>query len=84
MAAFPATTASQVRPAPSSSAPSTPVLESLQRATCKKDVRELFQRHDVEAINQAWRQLTPVERASLTLAKVFDGTILPDCSLEDT
>lgn len=41
-------------------------------------MKALFQRHDVEAINAAWRQLDPIDRAALNLCRIFDGTIIPD------
>lgn len=68
-------------PAPFS--PSNTLIKSaLEQATTKADVRELFQRHDVSDINAAWKELTPLERASLNLCRVFDGTIIHDYTEE--
>jgi hypothetical protein len=54
------------------------ILDRLRTATRKEDVRRLLQRHDVNEVNAAWQQLTPVERSALLLCKHFDGTIVPD------
>jgi hypothetical protein len=71
-------TSSDPGPAPALSASDEVILTALQRATNKGQVRQLFQRHDVDAINTAWRQLKPVERSALLLCKHFDGTIIPE------
>lgn len=69
---------------PSRSSPCDPVLLGhLKRATRKEDVRHLFERHDVDALNLAWKQLTPLERSSLTLCRLFDGIIIPDAQESD-
>lgn len=71
-------------PVPPANQPSSPcvvsILTALQSATCKADVRALFQRHDVDDINAAWRQLSSVERSALNLCRIFDGTIISDYS----
>ena len=56
------------------------ILTALQSATCKADVRALFQRHDVDDINTAWRQLSSLDRSALNLCRIFDGTIISDYS----
>lgn len=56
------------------------ILTALQSATCKADVRALFQRHDVDDINAAWRQLSSLDRSALNLCRIFDGTIISDYS----
>ena len=53
------------------------ILAALQQATSKGHVRQLFQRHDVNQINQAWRCLDPLDRSALLLCKHLDGTIIP-------
>jgi hypothetical protein len=53
------------------------ILAALQLATHKGHVKELFQRHDVNEINQAWRCLDPLDRSALLLCKSLDGTIIP-------
>lgn len=66
-------------PVPPRSLPCDPtILSRLQQATRKEHVRQLFERHDVDALNRAWKQLTPTERSSLTLCRLFDGIIIPD------
>lgn len=52
------------------------ILRSLQDARTKDAVRVLMERHDLQDINAAWQQLTPVERGSLHLCRLFDGTII--------
>jgi hypothetical protein len=54
------------------------LLQSLQRASEKRDVRSLMQEHDIEAVNAAWRALDPIDRAALHLMKAFDGTVIHD------
>lgn len=64
---------------PSATAPSPcnpEILEALEQASRKGDVRLLFQRHDVADINAAWKALSPAQRGALTLCRVFDGTII--------
>ena len=60
------------------SAPDPVVLEALSRARRKSDVRDIHQVHDIEAIQQAWHSLPPVQRASLLLCRAFDAEIIHD------
>ena len=59
------------------------ILEALKRATHKSHVRQLLQRHDANAVNQAWRCLDPIERSALLLCKNLDGTIIPGFKTSD-
>jgi hypothetical protein len=79
-----ATPASSRQAAASVSSPCDPlVLEELQKATHRSHVANLLRRHDVNEVNAAWRQLTPLERSSLLLCKQFDGTIIPEVTDAD-
>jgi hypothetical protein len=59
------------------------ILEELKKATQKDHVRQLLQRHDANAVNQAWRCLDPIERSALLLCKNLDGTIIPGLTSSD-
>ena len=75
------TTASPVAPESTTSGtsqPFDPVLEALQRARSRGDVRELFRRHDADSVNAAWKKLDLVDRAALLLCRDFDGTVIRD------
>lgn len=58
------------------------LLPALQSASCKKDVRELIDKHGYESVAIAWGQLDQLTRSSLSLVKAFDGVIIHGCELE--
>jgi len=55
-----------------------PSLELLRRATTKEDVREIIDTYGRDVCNEAWGHLTPIERASLMIAREFHGTIIKE------
>tara|TARA_Y100000768_G_C23524850_1_gene472030 strand:+ start:258 stop:443 length:186 start_codon:yes stop_codon:yes gene_type:complete len=55
-----------------------PVLAALQSAKTSKDVKQLLDSYGTANCNNAWKQLSALERASLLLAKEFNGTIIHD------
>ena len=52
------------------------LLQLLQEAAQKSDVRQLIERYGVNQVNQAWKQLDPVHRASLQFCRAFDGVLV--------
>tara|TARA_B100001250_G_scaffold336537_1_gene303062 strand:- start:1855 stop:2106 length:252 start_codon:yes stop_codon:yes gene_type:complete len=53
-------------------------LSSLREATCGRDVKNIIDTYGQAECNKAWKQLSPVERASLQLANFFHGEIIHD------
>ena len=53
-------------------------LMSLRRATCGRDVKNIIDQYGQAECNKAWKQLSPLERASLQLANAFNGAIIHD------
>ena len=54
------------------------LVQSLQSAATKSDVRQLISTHGRENVVKAWDSLYTVDKAALRLVKEFDGTIIHD------
>ena len=54
------------------------LVKSLQQASAKSDVRDLINQHGRDPVLQAWKNLSPVEKAALRLVHDFDGIIIHD------
>jgi hypothetical protein len=50
----------------------------LSSAQTKSDVRQLISLHGRDPVLQAWKSLTPLDKAALRLVHDFDGTIIHD------
>lgn len=70
-------------PASSPSAVVPEVLDALSRAETKQDVRTILQRYDSEAVNLAWKQLSPVQRGALQLVRFTNGRIFHELNNTD-
>lgn len=54
------------------------LVQSLQTAATKSDVRQLISLHGRDDVVKAWNSLEPVDKAALRLVHDFDGTIIHD------
>ncbi len=52
--------------------------EDIERASCRQDMAKLLQCHTYDEVNQAWRHVSPVQRAALSFIRNFDGAISHD------
>ena len=55
-----------------------PVLSALQSAKTSKEVKGLLDAYGHQVCNAAWKDLSEIDKASLLLAKEFNGTIIHD------
>tara|TARA_B100001250_G_scaffold88926_1_gene73728 strand:- start:1729 stop:1926 length:198 start_codon:yes stop_codon:yes gene_type:complete len=55
-----------------------PALAALQSAKTSKEVKVLLDSYGHEICNAAWKELSELDKASLLLAKEFNGTIIHD------
>lgn len=55
-----------------------PVLAALQSAKTSKEVKGLLDAYGHQICNAAWKELSEIEKASLLLAKEFNGEIIHD------
>jgi len=53
-----------------------PVLAALKRAKTSKEVKGLLDTYGHQVCNAAWKELSPLEQASLLIAREFHGTII--------
>jgi hypothetical protein len=54
------------------------LVQALSSAQTKSDVRQLISLHGRDPVLQAWKSLTPLDKAALRLVHDFDGTIIHD------
>lgn len=69
-------------PPSSASAPDPEILEALNQAATKQDVRFILARYDTNAVHHAWRCLPPVQQGALRLVHFSNGRIFHE--LNDT
>lgn len=50
--------------------------EKLALASTKKQVKQLIEKNGYQAMNEAWAELSDLQRSSLELMRRFDGTII--------
>jgi hypothetical protein len=55
-----------------------PLVGDIERASCRQDMAKLLQCHTYDEVNQAWRHVSPVQRAALSFVRNFDGSIAHD------
>lgn len=51
-------------------------LKALESATTKKDVHSLIERFGYENISPLWKDISPAQRAALTLIRNFPGSTI--------
>ena len=59
------------------------VVEALNAATTKAEVKAVLDLHGRDAFRRAWELLDPVVRGSLLLTRAFDGEVIADADLDD-
>lgn len=59
------------------------ILDALQRASTRDDVRAVIAHHRFEEVNHAWMHLSPVQQGALQLVRYFNGTIFHDLTPAD-
>lgn len=70
-------------PPSSASAPDPDILAALAEASTKEDVRQVISRYDGDAVNHAWRHLSPVQQAALRLVRFTNGRIFHELDNTD-
>lgn len=70
-------------PPSSPSGPEPDILEALQQASTKQDVRNVLQRYESEAVHAAWGSLSPAQRGALHLVRFTDGRIFHELDNTD-
>ncbi len=58
------------------------LLAALKRAATKADVRALLDTYGHEPVSDAWKHLDSIDKAALSLVRVFNGTLLHDTGSE--
>jgi len=53
-----------------------PVTEGLKRASTKDDVKDLINSYGYPAVNDAWKDLSSVDRGALSLLRSFEGSTI--------
>ena len=54
----------------------------LALASTKRQVKQLIENNGYQAMNEAWAELSDLQRSSLELMRRFDGTIIHESGSE--
>ena len=64
--------------AETSSISSAELVDAIESACCREDMAKLLRIHGYEAVNQAWRHVSPIQRAAMSFVRNFDAYIASD------
>jgi hypothetical protein len=54
------------------------LVDAIEAASSRHDVATLLRVHGYEAVNSAWRHVSPIQRAALAFVRNFDAHIAHD------
>ena len=54
------------------------LVDAIEAASSRHDVATLLRVHGYEAVNSAWRHVSPIQRAALAFVRNFDAYIAPE------
>jgi hypothetical protein len=54
------------------------LIDAIEAASSRHDVASLLRVHGYEDVNQAWRHVSPVQKAALAFVRNFDAYIAQD------
>lgn len=73
-----------VRPRPFlASGPDPEIVDALNAASTKEDVRLILSQHETDAVHLAWRHLPAVQQAALHLVRFTNGRIFHELDNSD-